>query len=103
MSAESYYLPRRPADEVDEIDDSLPSSSTSDSDADSDTDSQADLEAQAEWERSIKQLESLGMLVLVPFLGKWMGRQFAYWGECVGAGWAAESPWWVWRICGWIR
>jgi hypothetical protein len=84
MSAESYILPRHPGDDArsDSSLDSLPSS-----DASSDGDSEADREAQAEWERSIQQLQSLAGLVLIPFMGKWLGRQFAYWS------WARYMEW----------
>jgi hypothetical protein len=36
--------------------------------------------AQEEWEESIQQLEQLASVVLLPFLGKWMGRRWSHWG-----------------------
>lgn len=93
MFSDSFVLPPHPssAHSSDDVD-SLPSSSVSTAS----DDSQADRDAQAEWERSVRQLESLLTLVLVPFLGKWMGRQFAYWGAFFG-------PWimgWTLNACG---
>lgn len=65
------------SDEKDDDVDSLPSVSTDElySDVDSDTD------AQAEWERSLEQLQLLLTMVIVPFVGKYFGRKFAYWSK----------------------
>lgn len=38
-----------------------------------------DDEAEAEWQESLQQLEHLVTLVVVPFLGKYVGRRCAYW------------------------
>jgi len=35
-------------------------------------------DAEAEWQESLQQLELLLSLVLVPFVGKWVGRKCAY-------------------------
>ncbi|KAH0495182.1 hypothetical protein TgHK011_008747 [Trichoderma gracile] len=59
-------------DDKDDID-SLPSDSTSD------IYSEADSEAQAEWDRSLEQLQLLLTMILVPWMGKLFGRKFAYW------------------------
>lgn len=59
-------------DDKDDID-SLPSDSTSD------LYSEADSEAQAEWDRSLEQLQLLLTMILVPWMGKLFGRKFAYW------------------------
>lgn len=56
---------------------SLPSESTNDSDLD--TLSEYSSDAEAEWQESIEQLELLLSMVLVPFLGKYLGRRCAYW------------------------
>lgn len=61
-------------DEKDELD-SLPSS------ASSDVYSDADSEAQAEWERSLEQLQLILTMMIVPWMGKFFGRKFAYWSE----------------------
>jgi hypothetical protein len=37
---------------------------------------------QAEWEESMRQLEAVVSIVLIPFFGKWWGRKWAFWGEC---------------------
>ncbi|KID98827.1 hypothetical protein MAJ_05208, partial [Metarhizium majus ARSEF 297] len=55
--------------------DSLPSTSSSTSDVYSDADS----DAQAEWDRSLEQLQLLLTMMIVPWVGKYFGRKFAYW------------------------
>jgi len=37
--------------------------------------------AQQEWEESLEQLAQIVSVVLFPFLGKWLGRRWSYWGE----------------------
>lgn len=59
-------------DEKDELD-SLPSISTSEIYSDEDSD------AQEEWERSLQQLQMLLTMMVVPLVGKYFGRKFAYW------------------------
>lgn len=59
----------------DEID-SLPSSIDS-----SDLDSVDGSDAQKEWEASLQQLELILTMVIVPYMGKYFGRKFAYWSE----------------------
>ena len=61
------------SDEKDDVD-SLPSSSTSDIYSDD-----ADSEAQAEWERSLEQLQLILTMMIVPWMGKYFGRKFAFW------------------------
>lgn len=61
-------------DDKDDLD-SLPSVSTSD------LYSEADSDAQAEWERSLEQLQLLLTMMIVPFVGKYFGRKFAYWSK----------------------
>jgi hypothetical protein len=39
--------------------------------------------AQQEWEESLEQLAQIVSVVLLPFLGKWLGRRWSYWGECL--------------------
>ncbi|KAL1872588.1 hypothetical protein Plec18167_006706 [Paecilomyces lecythidis] len=58
---------------------SLPSESTSGSDVGSLSDDEYS-DAEEEWKESIQQLELLLTMVLVPFIGKYMGRRCAYWG-----------------------
>ncbi len=57
--------------------DSLPDSADSDS-IDSDAE---ESDAEREWKESLEQLELLLTMVIVPYLGKYFGRKFAYWGE----------------------
>jgi MIM2-like protein len=74
--ADSYILDHdASASDSDELD-SLPSISSSV------LDSEADSDAQAEWERSLEQMQLLLTMILVPFAGKYFGRKFAYWSEC---------------------
>lgn len=63
-----------PSDEKDEID-SLPSLSTDD------IYSEADSDAQAEWDRSMEQLQLMLTMMIIPFVGKFLGRKFAYWSK----------------------
>ncbi len=35
---------------------------------------------QEEWEESLRQLEVVISIVLIPFFGKWYGRRFSWWG-----------------------
>ncbi len=58
--------------------DSLPSISTDEIYSDDD---EYDDDAQAEWERSLEQIQMLLTMVIVPFVGKYFGRKFAYWSE----------------------
>ena len=58
---------------------SLPSESTTSSDLHTLSDDYSD--AEEEWRESIAQLEMLLSMVLVPFIGKFLGRKCAYWGK----------------------
>lgn len=60
--------------------------SDSDSLSDSETSDSED-EAEREWRESLKELELLASMVLVPFMGKWVGRRCAYWA------WAKFMTW----------
>jgi hypothetical protein len=59
---------------------SLPSESTTASDLETLSDDYSD--AEEEWRESIEQLELLLTMVLVPFIGKYLGRKCAYWSTC---------------------
>ena len=59
--------------------DSLPSSDD-DSDDLTTSDEADESDAEREWKESLQQLELLMSMVLVPYLGKYFGRKFAYWG-----------------------
>lgn len=74
-SADKSYSP----DSDDEIA-SLPSESASESDLDTLSDGFSD--AEEEWRESMEQLELLLTMVLVPFVGKYLGRKTAYWSMC---------------------
>ncbi|KAJ5797667.1 uncharacterized protein N7503_006963 [Penicillium pulvis] len=78
FSMSSYMIPsnQHSYDSDDEVA-SLPSESTTESDLETLSDDYSD--AEAEWRESIEQLELLLTMVLVPFIGKYMGRKCAYW------------------------
>jgi Mitochondrial import 2 len=62
----------------------MPRSEASLDDISSDTSYDADEDyrlAQQEWEESLQQLHQLLTVVLMPFLGKWLGRRWSYWGQ----------------------
>ncbi|KAF7714236.1 Uncharacterized protein PECH_000046 [Penicillium ucsense] len=82
FSMSAYMMPSQQdsfASDSDLEDDvaSLPSVSTSDSDMETLSDDYSD--AEAEWRESIEQLELMLTMVLVPFVGKYLGRRCAYW------------------------
>lgn len=54
--------------------DSLPSTEISDY-----TSIYENSDAQEEWETSLQQLEMVLTMVIVPYVGKYIGRKFAYW------------------------
>ncbi|WVQ98146.1 hypothetical protein IAU59_005268 [Kwoniella sp. CBS 9459] len=68
---------------------SYPSSIGSDSSSDAsssessndDEDSEAAIHAmiQEEWEESLRQMDVVLSIVVLPFFGKWFGRQWSYW------------------------
>ncbi|KAK6530336.1 hypothetical protein TWF694_003693 [Orbilia ellipsospora] len=43
------------------------------------TERDVDSDAELEWQESMKQLELLLSMVLIPFAGKWLGRRCAIW------------------------
>lgn len=49
--------------------------------SDEDQDSLYDYDAEAEWEESKEQLNALFSLVIFPFVGKWLGKKFSFWGK----------------------
>lgn len=69
--------PPTPLTENGELDD-LPSEPDSDDVTVSEEEGESD--AEREWKESMQQLELLLSMVLVPYLGKYFGRKFAYWG-----------------------
>ena len=61
---------------------SLPSESASESDLETlSDDGYSESDAEEEWRESMEQLELLLTMVLVPFVGKYLGRKCAYWSE----------------------
>lgn len=68
--------------ETEEID-SLPSSSAGSSTSVSPSEEEAISDAEREWQESLEQLQLLLTMVLCPYVGKYFGRKFAYWGMSV--------------------
>ena len=60
--------------------DSLESVCSSEASYESDTEEQNRLVEQQDWDESVEQLRQLVSIVLLPFLGKWLGRRWSYWG-----------------------
>jgi len=60
--------------------DSLPESQTDSDDLTIDDDDFEESDADREWKESLQQLELLLSMVIVPYMGKYFGRKFAYWG-----------------------
>jgi len=58
---------------------SLSSSSSASSESSFDEDEERAL-IQEEWEESLRQMEVVMSIIIMPFFGKWFGRQWAYWG-----------------------
>ncbi len=61
--------------------DSLPESQTDSDDLTIDESDLEESDADREWKESMQQLELLLSMVIVPYLGKYFGRKFAYWGQ----------------------
>ncbi|WWC59559.1 uncharacterized protein I303_102115 [Kwoniella dejecticola CBS 10117] len=81
--SQSKQTPHSPASSSSSLP-SYPSSIDTDSASD-DESSQADTEAeieamiQEEWEESLRQLEVVLSIVVMPTIGKWFGRMWSYW------------------------
>ncbi|TQW00677.1 hypothetical protein V2A60_001733 [Cordyceps javanica] len=82
---ESLYMVSQTSllEKDDELD-SLPSLSTDEIYSEDEDD------AQAEWERSLDQVQMLLTMVLVPWMGKYFGRKFAYWSWARYMNWAHD-------------
>ncbi|KAF3047924.1 hypothetical protein E8E11_006055 [Didymella keratinophila] len=80
-NSQSFIEPHASSSEADI--DSLPSSSTSSSVDDDEYVS----DAEREWRESLQQMELLLTMVMVPYIGKYFGRKFAYYG------WAKFMEW----------
>lgn len=88
LSASAYMLSSRFHSETEEDEiDSLPSGPASDSSLDADLSpydsDDAESDAEEEWRESMHQLELLLTMVLIPFVGKFLGRKCAYWGTSI--------------------
>jgi hypothetical protein len=81
FTVSSAFHPDTDEDELD----SLPSESGSDSSLEADfsafnSDEEDESDAEEEWRESMRQLELLLTMVIIPFVGKMLGRKCAYWG-----------------------
>jgi hypothetical protein len=77
-AAASYFHPPTSVSQMPKSEASLDlSSSSSEASYDSDEDLRL---AQKEWEESLEQLQQLVSVVLLPFIGKWLGRRWSQWG-----------------------
>jgi hypothetical protein len=74
-TSDSYIIQDASPESQDDLD-SLPSSIAS-----SDLGSEEESDAQREWEASLQQLELVLTMVIVPYVGKYFGRKFAYWSK----------------------
>ena len=61
--------------------DSLPESQTDSDDVTVSESDYGESDAEKEWKESLQQLELLLSMVIVPYMGKYFGRKFAYWGK----------------------
>ncbi|KAI9927740.1 hypothetical protein MW887_002592 [Aspergillus wentii] len=78
LAASAYMVPSSAAYSSDEDVASLPSEPTTESELETLSDDYSD--AEEEWRESLEQLELLLTMVLVPFVGKYVGKKCAYWG-----------------------
>ena len=62
------------------LSDATSSTSSVISTSSSDTDDDDGDEAEEEWQESLRELNVLVSLVVIPFFGRWVGRKCAYWG-----------------------
>lgn len=46
-----------------------------------DEESESSYDADLEWEESKEQIHMLLSMVIFPFVGKWLGRKFSFWGK----------------------
>lgn len=70
--------PTSTASEVDSLPDSAPSDDIDDGESIQEGGELSDAEKQ--WQESLQQMELLLTMVLVPYVGKYFGRKFAYYG-----------------------
>ncbi|PGH23845.1 hypothetical protein AJ80_02093 [Polytolypa hystricis UAMH7299] len=92
LSASSSYLMASQihSDDTDDDVDSLPSTAASDSSLEGEFSIYSDddeSDAEREWNESLQQLELLLSMMIIPFVGKFLGRKCAYWG------WARFMEW----------
>ncbi|KAJ5161144.1 hypothetical protein N7492_006536 [Penicillium capsulatum] len=80
FSMSAYFVPSQDGSDSEDEVASLPSESTTDTDLE--TLSEESSDAEAEWRENIQQLELLLGMVIVPFVGKMLGRRMAYWSAC---------------------
>ena len=78
--SQASFLEHPASSQTSVLSDATSSTSSSTSNSDTDDDDDDDEEAEAEWQESLRELNMLVSLVVIPFFGKWVGRKCAYWG-----------------------
>ena len=83
LTFSAFMLASRFQEDTDNDVDNLPSESASNSSLGADFCSENEFESDAdeEWQESMEQLEQLLSMVIIPFMGKFLGRKCAYWGR----------------------
>ena len=46
----------------------------------------AAVEAEREWEENVRQLQLAVSVLILPTIGKWLGRKWSYWRACLFTG-----------------
>ena len=82
-SSASFLGPQSVSEDNNDVD-SLPSEP--DTDDVSEDEDYLESDAEREWKESLQQLELLLSMVIVPYVGKYFGRKFAYWGRFRSSG-----------------
>ena len=77
----SNISPPTSASDVDSLPDSAPSDDIDDEEDSEDGEGRELSDAEKQWEESLQQMELLLTMVLIPYVGKYFGRKFAYYGK----------------------
>jgi len=88
--------PSNGSDELDSLPDSEP-----DSDEVTVSEDEEESDAEREWKENLQQLEMMLSMVVVPYMGKYFGRKFAYWGELYKPFAKAVKGLTRWTLLGW--
>lgn len=85
LTCSAFMLASRFQEDTDNDVNSLPSESASNSSLGADiySEDESESDADEEWQESMEQLEQLLSMVIIPFMGKFLGKKCAYWGRSV--------------------